>query len=202
MIEIIKDLGMKYPENYIKRKFRLHIVRCECGKEFETFHAKRIKNCKECGDKIAGIKRSTHGMVKDRINNIYRGIKDRCYNLNNDSYLLYGAKGVTMCDEWKNDFMSFYNWSMSNGYKDDLCLDKDKFCEEQGLKVKIYSPETCRWITRKENSITNLVLTKEQELDIISMYKNNIILAEIARKYNFSWNGIKAVLKRNNAYKN
>ena len=34
------------------------------------------------------------------------------------------------------------------------------------------------------------------------MYKNNTILAEIARKYNFSWNGIKAVLKRNNAYKN
>jgi len=199
MIEIIKDLGMKYPENYTKRKFRFHIVRCECGKEFETWHAKRIKNCKECGDKAAGLKRTKHGLHKSRINTIYRGIKDRCYNPNNDSYSLYGAKGVTMCEEWKNDFMSFYNWSLANGYKDNLCLDKDKLSKEQNLELKIYSPETCRWITREENSITKLRITKEQEEDIVSMYKQNIIIADIARKYEFTWNGIKSILKRNNA---
>lgn len=199
MIEIIQDLGMKYHENYTKRKFRFHIVRCECGKEFETWHAKRIKNCKECGDKIAGLKRTTHGLHNSRINTIYRGIKDRCYNPNNDSYNLYGAKGVTMCEEWKNDFMSFYNWSLANGYKDNLCLDKDKLSKEQNLELKIYSPETCRWITREENSITKLRITKEQEEDIVSMYKQKIIIADIARKYEFTWNGIKSILKRNNA---
>ena len=46
-------------------------------------------------------------------------MKSRCYNPKASKYYLYGGKGIEVCEEWKNDFMSFYNWSMNNGYKDD-----------------------------------------------------------------------------------
>ena len=52
-------------------------------------------------------------------------------------YENYGGRGITVCDEWKEDFMAFYEWSMQNGYADNLTLDiKDN--------DKGYSPDNCR----------------------------------------------------------
>ena len=58
----------------------------------------------------------------------------------------YGGRGIDVCEEWKgeNGFSNFYNWSMENGYSDDLTLDR--MDNDKG-----YSPENCRWITHQEN---------------------------------------------------
>lgn len=70
-------------------------------------------------------------------------MKGRCFCLTNSKYYNYGAKGITVCDKWKNDFMSFYNWSMEHGYDDTLTIDR---IDPNGN----YEPTNCRWITNLE----------------------------------------------------
>lgn len=82
---------------------------------------------------------------KDRLYRIWSHIKDRCYNNNCDRYYLYGAKGIQMCEEWKNDFISFAQWSWEHGYEDSLTIDRID-------STKNYCPENCQWITRGDNT--------------------------------------------------
>lgn len=68
----------------------------------------------------------------------------RCNNPKNDNYHLYGAKGVSVCDEWK-DFSEFSKWAMANGYADNLSIDRIE-------NDKGYFPENCRWATPQEQT--------------------------------------------------
>lgn len=72
-------------------------------------------------------------------------MKTRCYNQNSKWYKYYGAKGVTICDEWLSDSMKFIIWSLDNGYRDDLTIDRINVDGQ-------YSPDNCRWIPRSEQS--------------------------------------------------
>jgi hypothetical protein len=70
----------------------------------------------------------------------------RCYDEKFVYYKYYGGKGVVVCKEWKDDYNIFLNWAKNNGWAKGLQLDKDT--KGNGM---IYSPETCRFITREEN---------------------------------------------------
>jgi hypothetical protein len=70
-------------------------------------------------------------------------MKDRCYNPNHDRYHCYGGRGLTVCDDWIKDFVSFYNWALENGYTDSLSIDRR---DVNGP----YSPENCSWVTQSE----------------------------------------------------
>ena len=85
-----------------------------------------------------------HDIFHERLYRIYHHMKDRCYNVNNDAYKNYGAKGVKMCDEWFADFRNFRKWAISNGYSNDLTIDR---IDANGN----YEPNNCRWITKSEN---------------------------------------------------
>ena len=85
--------------------------------------------------------RYTHGLSKTRLYSILRNMKQRCYNPNNPRYNVYGAIGIKVCDEWLNDFKSFYDWAMSNGYRDDLTLNGEtkrlyEWAELYNIKVR------------------------------------------------------------------
>ena len=86
---------------------------------------------------------SRHGMKHTRIYETWCGMKKRCYNPNSKSYKDYGERGIVVCDEWKNDFLSFYNWSVQNGYGENLQIDR---IDTNGN----YEPSNCRWITHAE----------------------------------------------------
>ena len=59
-------------------------------------------------------------------------MKNRCYNKNNKRYDSYGGKGVKICQEWLDDFMNFYNWSMENGYSD----EQTRLIEDEVVGIK------------------------------------------------------------------
>lgn len=75
--------------------------------------------------------------------NAWTGIIKRCYNKNSEHYKYYGAKGVTVCEEWKI-FSNFKKWYDEN-YKEGCQIDKD-------IKGgKVYSLENCVFVSKKDN---------------------------------------------------
>lgn len=84
-----------------------------------------------------------HGKTKTRLYNIWSGMKKRCYRPRTRSYKYYGGRGITICDEWLNNFQAFYDWAIANGYQDDLSIDR---IDNDGN----YEPSNCRWATAKE----------------------------------------------------
>jgi hypothetical protein len=126
--------------------------KCDCGGEkIARSDALQNGDTSHCG---CVNNNGTHHKTGHRINNIWGGMKERCLNENCKNYSEYGGRGITICSEWLNDFMSFYNWSMENGYSDNLSIDR--------INVNgNYEPGNCRWATPKEQSnntrINNLI---------------------------------------------
>ena len=123
-----------------------------CNGEFtirwQDVRSGKSKNCIGC----SLIRRNTkHSSCDTRLYTIWSNMKSRCYNENNNHYRSYGAKDVTVCDEWLNSFIPFKQWAEANGYLDNLTIDKDVLCDKLNISPKIYSPETCQWITLEEN---------------------------------------------------
>lgn len=87
----------------------------------------------------------THTDSKSRLYKIWWNMKTRCYNQSNHFYPLYGGRGITICDEWKNSYSDFKAWAIENGYRDDLTIDR---MDVNGN----YEPANCKWSTRKEQS--------------------------------------------------
>ena len=75
--------------------------------------------------------------------NTLKHMKERCYKENSKSYPNYGARGITICDEWLLSHKAFIRWSIENGWKRGLTIDR--------INVNgNYEPSNCRWITHTE----------------------------------------------------
>jgi len=144
---------VKEAEPYISPKggkFRQIFVTCECSpdKEFvvrlDSFLNGHLKSCGCYNIEKIKERMTTHGKSKTRIYSIYKGLKRRCYCPNRPNYKDYGGRGITICDEWLDDFATFYEWSISHGYADNLTIDRVD-------NNRNYEPDNCQWISRSEN---------------------------------------------------
>ena len=120
---------------------------CECGKEMKISTGRlNYGNVKSCGCekiKMTIDRNTTHGKAKTRLYKIWIGMKKRCYNPNSKAYKNYGGRGISMCQEWKENFINFYDWSMEHGYSEELSIDR---IDVNGN----YEPSNCRWAANKE----------------------------------------------------
>lgn len=80
-----------------------------------------------------------------RLYSIWIGIRNRCFNSNDASYEHYGKRGITICDEWNHNFETFYYWALSNGYNDELSIERKNVNGN-------YCPENCCWIKKSEQA--------------------------------------------------
>lgn len=94
-------------------------------------------------------------MISDiRLHSIWKNMKTRCNNPNYDKYQYYGGKGISVCEEWSGSFQAFREWAHSNGYAEDLTLDRIDYKGN-------YEPSNCKWVSRKaqaNNRSSNTIL--------------------------------------------
>lgn len=132
---------IEYAES--KRNGAQWLCVCECGnKKVYNGQSLRTGHTRSCGcyaREFIKINNSTHGQAKTRLYIIWGHMNARCNNKNTQ---YYGERGITVYEEWKQDFTSFYNWSMENGYNDTLSIDR---IDVNGN----YDPDNCRWVTMK-----------------------------------------------------
>ena len=145
---LIEDLGMLFLTKDSNYKARFGIYKCGfCGTKFKASTGNiKNKHTKSCGcynKRIASETHKTHGLRSTKLYMVWADIKNRTLNIKTRQFPDYGGRGITICDEWKNDFMPFYNWAMSNGYAENKGLSIDRINNDGN-----YEPENCRWTTR------------------------------------------------------
>lgn len=136
-LTVIDIVGLnKHNQKIVKCK-------CDCGNIIEKpFYYISSGDTKSCGCiRKKKNNNTTHGLSKTRIYMIWCAMKKRCINKKDSGYKNYGKRGITVCDEWKNNFEKFYEWSMNNGYKENLTIDRINVDEN-------YRPGNCRWTDR------------------------------------------------------
>ena len=160
-LTVLEDTGKR------KKGRIVWLCRCDCGRETNVMgdnlsrgHTQSCgclqaeaasRNIKEFRVQCERIKLPSykHGDAPrgnlSRLYRIWAGMKSRCRDANNVSYNYYGQRNIGVCSKWANDYLAFKNWSLANGYQDNLVIHR---IDRNGN----YDPNNCRWITKSENS--------------------------------------------------
>lgn len=169
---------------YVRNKTRW-LCRCTCGREITTYQSHlRQGTAKSCGctREAARLKAITaHGQSRSSIYKNWSAMKIRCSNPNHESYPDYGGRGITVCERWEK----FENFLADMGERPTPKHEVDRIDNDKG-----YSPENCRWATRKEqnrNKRDNRFITINNETKCLSewceIYGTTFMLVETRLKH-------------------
>jgi hypothetical protein len=185
---VIKDLGIRYGAKNGKKKYHYMIAMCKLCKKSREFHIESLRNkrtkCK-CQYKPLVTKEWL------RCNRIHHHMIMRCYDENDKDYARYGARGIKVCRGWKNNAKAFYEWSIKNGYRADLSIDRIN-------NNKGYSPDNCRWATRSQqqqnrrNSIPIKLV-----MNVKKLMKDGYSRSEVSKIFNITYDNAKYIDRKN-----
>ena len=155
---------------------------CKCG-EVVIVDASDLRkgNTKSCGclkRKNSSDRWLKHGCSKEKLYNVWKGMRKRCNSPNNHNYKYYGERNISICDEW-DDYLVFKKWAEAFGYKDGLSIER---IDVNGN----YCPENCMWadwVTQENNRRNNKVL---------ELNGKKQTMAEWAREYNIRYSLLKS----------
>lgn len=139
------------------------IAVCDCGitKSYNLSSVMRgdVKSCGCLQRENAKYSNTKHGLKQHTLYSIWCNMKTRCTNPKSENFKWYGGKGITICNDWLNDFKIFFEWSIANGWAEGMQLDR-----KDGSKP--YYPDNCRFVTPSANSrnrTSNVVLIYQGE---------------------------------------
>jgi hypothetical protein len=130
-----------------------------------------------------------HGYSGERLYNIYCKMVSRCGNINDHKYYIYGARGISVCDEWLSDRTKFFDWAINNGYASDLSIER---IDVNGN----YCPKNCTWANAKtqannrRNSINNKFTIDDIRL-MARQWSDGLSLESIANAWGISRRSMK-----------
>ena len=131
---------------------RKYLCICDCGNKKVTSE----DNLRRGHTRSCGCLRCGHGGSKkknipfdssSKLYQVWLGIRMRCFNPKNHNYKNYGARGIGMCDEWKDSYDAFRKWALANGYTN---MPARSISIERLDVNGDYCPENCKWATPKE----------------------------------------------------
>lgn len=169
------------------------VCECDCNeRNVQIVQANHLREgsslqCSKCAHKITGESNSTHRETESRLYYIWCSMKSRCNRPTDDAYERYGGRGISVCTEWMNSFESFRNWSLDNGYQEDLSIER---VNNDGN----YCPENCRWATAIEqanNRRSNRILTYNNETHTLAEWSrltglDRHVITDRIDKFNWS----------------
>ena len=130
------------------------LCQCDCGSETKVLGLDLTRNhTSSCGclrNELSAIRCTKHSKSRTRLHTIWKAMNQRCCNPANKEYHRYGGRGITVCDEWQNDFQVFYDWAIANGY--DGNAPRGQCTIDRTDNDKGYNPDNCRWVDMKTQS--------------------------------------------------
>lgn len=132
-----------------------------------------------------------HGMSNNHLYRAWDSMKARCYRKTTGPYQRYGGRGITVCEEWRCNFIAFRDWALANGYAEGLSLDR---IDPNGN----YEPSNCRWVTMKaqqNNKRNNTKIEFNGETHTMSEWSDivGIPFAVLHHRFQRGWSVEKAL---------
>lgn len=157
------------------------ICQCDCGGTksviLSSLAQGKTRSC-GCLQKETLISRNQkHGWSKTRLYREWKAMKGRCCYKKHEYFERYGGRGISVCEEWINNFGKFRDWALSNGYQDNLSLDR---IDPNGG----YCPDNCRWVSMEmqANNRTNSLL--------VDIDGKQMTLSEISKSYGLPYSTV------------
>lgn len=183
-LTVIGFAGRKRYKSYSRRLWE---CKCLCGKTIVVETKKLTSgNTRSCGclaKEVHSQKRINESVrgKHEALRAMWKNMKSRCYNQNNQEYHRYGGRGITICDNWLKTSKEFIEWGLNNGYELGLTIDR---INTDGN----YEPSNCQFITRSENVLKEKktmtiagVTLRYSELSNMIGFKKNYLSNKIAR---------------------
>lgn len=129
------------------QKQPLYTCKCDCGENTVVLARNLISgNTKSCGC-LAMDTRTKHGVWGSIVYKAWDNMRSRCYNTNIPHYKNWWGRGITVCDEWKDNFQAFYDHVSTLPHFGEVGYSLDRIDNDGN-----YEPGNVRWATRYEQT--------------------------------------------------